>query len=195
MKDAVAVLEISARGHVVHPAEEIAILLAEHTLHLGRRPHVEFPLDAFRIGVLGGVEAAAGPGHVAPHVGQDPLGGTAHSLVPGHLPALEVEPGEQRVVVEHLLEVRGEPLGIHRVAGETAAEMILNATRSHALEARGHHLQRFAIAGLAVAAETEREAHGVGKLRGAAEAAVAGVEPGGDRLGGLGQQIAVEGAR
>ena len=46
---------------------------------------------------------------------------------------VEVKLRELRVVVEHLLEVRHKPAGVHGIARETAAELVVNAAGGHAL--------------------------------------------------------------
>ncbi len=48
---------------------------------------------------------------------------------PVDLPAVQVGAGEQRVVVEHLLEVGDEPAVVHRVAREAAAHLVVHAAR------------------------------------------------------------------
>ena len=52
-------------------------------------------------------------------------------MVARRLVGLQVEPGEERVVVEHLLEVRYEPVGVDGVAGEAAAEVVVDAPVGH----------------------------------------------------------------
>jgi hypothetical protein len=53
--------------------------------------------------------------------------------VPGpHAAGLGVEPEQLGVVVEHLLEVRDEPLAVDAVAGEAAAQVIVDAAAVHA---------------------------------------------------------------
>ena len=45
---------------------------------------------------------------------------------------------EQRLVVEHLLEVRDEPALVDGVAGEAAADVVVDAARRHRVERRRH---------------------------------------------------------
>ena len=45
-----------------------------------------------------------------------------------------VDPHEQRLVVEHLLEVRHEPLAVDGVASEAAADVVVHAARRHRVE-------------------------------------------------------------
>ena len=79
-------------------------------------------LDAVRVGVLRRGEPAAVERELAQHVVDGLLGDLAVALLADHLEAVEVRDGEQRVVVEHLLEVRHEPLVVDRVAVEAAAD-------------------------------------------------------------------------
>ena len=51
-----------------------------------------------------------------------------------HDPRVQVRGGEQRVVVEHLLEVRHEPAVVDRVAVEAAADEVVHPARRHAVE-------------------------------------------------------------
>ena len=117
---------------------------AERGGDLGRRPGREPALlvvavGAGRVGVLGRREAAFGLAQVAPDVGD----GLVHHLevarLAGHLPGVQVHGQQQRLVVEHLLEVGHEPLAVDGVAGEPAAEVVVDAARRHGVEAGGHH--------------------------------------------------------
>ncbi len=52
---------------------------------------------------------------------------------------MQVRAGEQRVVVEHLLEVGDHPAGVDRVAGEAAADLVVHpAARHRAQRVQGH---------------------------------------------------------
>ena len=53
---------------------------------------------------------------------------------------------ELGVVVEHLLEVRHEPVGIDRVAGEAAAEMVVDAALADARERVQHAVAQGPVA-------------------------------------------------
>ena len=67
----------------------------------------------------------------------------------GLAPGLGHQLEQQRVVVEHLLEMRHEPALVDAVAGEAAAEMIVDAALRDMGEGVRH---RFEQIGLAVAA-------------------------------------------
>ena len=83
---------------------------------------------------------------------------------------VQVRGDEQRVVVEHLLEVRHEPALVDRVAVEAAADEVVHAARGHRVERRASTMLELA------AAQQELERRGGRELRRAAEAAPARVE-------------------
>ena len=63
----------------------------------------------------------------------------------GGQPAVEVGRDEQGVVVEHLLEVRDEPHGVHAVAVEPAADLVVHPAERHSVE-RGRRRLELAAA-------------------------------------------------
>ena len=50
---------------------------------------------------------------------------------------MEVDARQQRLVVQHLLEVGHQPLAVDRVAGEPAADVVVHAARRHRVERGG----------------------------------------------------------
>ena len=82
---------------------------------------------------------------------------------------MQVRPCQQRVVVEHLLEVRDEPLRVDRVSREAPADLVVHASARHRPQGLRGHL---ALA----AAEQELDHRGGRELRRAAESAVVAVE-------------------
>ena len=127
-------------------------------LELLRRPDVEAPLLAFGVGVQRAVEAALGTAHLAQRPVQRALRHLAHALLAGDLPAVQVGAREQRVVVEHLLEVGDAPGGVDAVAVEAAADLVVDA-------AGGHVAQRLQRHRRARRAEQELDRAGGGELR------------------------------
>jgi hypothetical protein len=123
----------------------------ERAQQLGRRPLLLGPreretLDALGVRILSRGEAARGQAQLAKQVVERLLGDASVALVAGHDPRVQVRRREQRVVVEHLLEVRHEPLGIDRVAVEAAADEVVHAARRHPVERRDHHRERLLVA-------------------------------------------------
>src|SRR3954470_390052 len=85
-----------------------------------------------------GVEAACEPPPRGPQPAADPTERLVDPLLIkralGLLPNQAQQVDELRIVVEHLLEMRNEPARIGRVAGEPAAEMIVDAALGHRVE-------------------------------------------------------------
>ena len=131
-----------------------------------RRPREGEPFDAVGVGVLRRGEAAAFEAELAQRVLDRLLDDAAVALLAGHEPAVQVRGDEQRVVVEHLLEVRHEPLLVDGVAVEAAADEVVHAARRHAVERAAHEVER-------AGAEQELDRRRGRELRRAAEAAAA----------------------
>ena len=96
--------------------------------------------------------------------------------MPPLLPDLGHQIDEQRIVVEHLLEMRHQPALIDRIARITAAEVIINA----ALRDVDQRLFDSSDAWLDAAAQTELpekvQDHAIGEFRRPHQSAVIGVE-------------------
>ena len=106
-------------------------LRTQHFLDLRRLPDIEPALLALGIRVERREEAALGALHLPAH----PVEGRPRRLgaagIPGDPVRLEVRRNEQRVVVEHLLEVGNEPLAVGGVPVEPAAELIPEPAGGH----------------------------------------------------------------
>ena len=126
---------------VVELAADDEAVALEDVQELVRHVAVALPgereaLDAVRVGVLRRGEPAALERELAQHVVDGLLGDLAVALLADDLEAVQVADGEQRVVVEHLLEVRHEPLVVDRVAVEAAADDVVHAAERHLVERR-----------------------------------------------------------
>ena len=161
----------------------------EHGAHLVDGPGVEQPLVAVPVGarrvrVLGAGDAAARLPQVTQHV----LDGLGDDLAPAWLlqrrRRVGVHPHEQRLVVEHLLEVRHEPLPVDGVAGEPAADVVVHPAGRHRVEGDGDHLARRLVPRAEVPEQEQVEAHRRRELRGRAEAAPFAVERAAERTHG-----------
>ena len=104
----------------VAPNQAIAAsrVLAERSRSSATRPHVEAPLDALGVGVERRVEAALGPAHLAQRPVERVAADLPQARLAGELQAVQVGAREQRVVVEHLLEVRHRPGRVDAVAAK-----------------------------------------------------------------------------
>jgi hypothetical protein len=134
-------------------------------------------------------------GHLAPHVVECLLDDTTIERLPGGEPPVEVERGELGVVVEHLLEVRHEPLAVHRVAVEAPAELVVDAAAGHPVERELEHLEAARVCRAAPDAEHRLPGHGLRELGCLAEAAVALVELAAQPHVGPDQDVAAQPAR
>ena len=112
---------------------------AEHRADLVDRPCVEqtlvpVPVLVGRVGVLGREE----PARRVTQFAQDVLDGLLDDLLPAllaeHEIGVQVDADQQRLVVEHLLEVGDEPLLVDRVAGEAAADVVVHPAARHRVE-------------------------------------------------------------
>ncbi len=163
-------------------------------------PAVKLSLVPFAVGVLGGIESARRMRHVAQDVIKNVADGAGvirflrrgelresqtfsagrvrvsyNSLFRNQV-GVKVELRELRLVVEHFLEVRHEPFGIHRVTREPAAQRVVNAAGGHAIAGVQHHARGFIVVKTLRAAQQQRWQAGLRKFRRAAESAVARVE-------------------
>ncbi len=127
--------------------------------------------------------------HLAEHVVEGLLGHAPVLGLSGGQPAVEVERGELGIVVEHLLEVRHQPLSVHRVAMEAAAELVVHAAAGHPGQGVAQHLERARIAGPLPDAQDRLPGHRLRELGRLAEPAVALVELAGEAQVGAHQDI------
>ena len=100
------ILEIAFLRDAVMANHEGKFLSGEQFGKLGFGPAIEFAFVPFAIGILGGIPAAIGVGHItrqiAHHIAH--YGGVA--LFAADEVGIEVEVDELGVVVEHFLEMR-----------------------------------------------------------------------------------------
>ena len=72
--------------------------------------------------------------------------------MPPLLPNLGHQIDEQRIVVEHLLEMRHQPALVHRIAREAAAQMVVNAALAHPCESKRGGSEEAAVSGAGASA-------------------------------------------
>ena len=89
------------------------------------------PFLALAVGVEARVERAVGRAHLARQPADDAARDVGERGVAGRPREIGVEPEQRPVVVEHLLEVRDRPLGVHAVAAEAAAQLVVDAAVGH----------------------------------------------------------------
>src|SRR5579863_997733 len=96
--------------------------------------------------------------------------------VAGDLIDRQIEHDELRIVIKHLLEMRGEPLHVGGIAMEAPTELIVDPSPGHFSESQIDRLQIASLSGFLVMAQKEVERHRRRKFRSGAEAAVSLVE-------------------
>ena len=141
-----------------------------------RRPDEGQPLVPLRVGVLRRGQAALGQQQLALQVAERRLHDVAVARVARRHVAGQVRAGQERVVVEHLLEVRHEPDAVDGVAVEAPAELVVDAAVGHAVERDQGHLRRPRAGPPVPHAEQRREQRRRRELGRAAEAALLVVE-------------------
>jgi hypothetical protein len=124
------------------------------------RPDELATLHPFGVGVGGRVEAPLGGRQCGQQIVERGADDAREVGAAGDLPALRVGDGQERVVVERLLEVWDPPGVVCRVAVESTGELVVNSTRRHRLQRPRRHLQCLRVARAAVVAEQrpDREA-------------------------------------
>ena len=146
------------------------VLVAQRVGQLRPGPGVGEPLDAVGVRVQRRGEAAL----LGAQVSQQEVGGLqghpAGRLGPGRPPQVDVDAQQQRVVVQHLLEVRHDPLRVHGVAREAAGQLVVHAAGGH--RATGVLDQVESLAGTGCVAQQELQHHRRRELGRPAEAAV-----------------------
>ena len=171
-------LPIPQLRNVVERIEHLGALHTQHALDFIRRPHEEPALNPFGVRVGGRVEAALRRGHLPEDVVQCLAGDAAVVQLPGDLERLDVRARQERVVVEHLLEVGHEPLRVGRVARKPAADLVVHAASGHGVQRLADHVQRVGLVETAMDTHQKREPGGRRKLRRRAESAERSVEVG-----------------
>ncbi len=141
---------------------------AERVAQLRLSPDVVATLDTLRVGVECGVEPAFGPTHLAQRPGECLLAHPTHQRIAADLPAVQVGGNQQRVVIEHLLEVRDGPGRVDGVSSKAAADLVVDAAAGHRAQRAQRHLS-FSPR------EQELDQRCLRELRRAAETAVARV--------------------
>lgn len=181
LEDRGALFERALLGDAEISGGELGVLLPQYGAQLLRRPYVVRALGVpartvVAVRVQRGGEAALFGAQFADHevggLDGDPTG----QVRAGGPPQVGVGPAQQGVVVEHLLEVRHGPVRVHRIARESAAELVVDAAAGHRRAGRLRHFQGRRGAGARVVTEQEFQRHGRRELGRAAESAVHRVE-------------------
>ena len=90
------------------------------------RPREREPFHALGVSVLRGGEAAVDEPQLAEHVVERLLGHPPVALLARGRPGVEIRRGEECVVVQHLLEVRDQPVPVDGVPVEAATDEVVH---------------------------------------------------------------------
>ncbi len=187
-------LERADRGDPEQRGRPRPVVGAQHLGQLRRGPHRVAPLLALAVRVERRGEAALR----GAQVGDQEVAGLLRDPPPermaGGPPPMEVRPGEQRVVVQHLLEVRDDPVGVDGVPGEAAGQLVVDPAARHRLEGPLGHREGVGVPGARVVAQQVLQRHRRRELRRAPEPAAGRVVRRGQRPHRLGELGLVRGA-
>ena len=176
-------LKVAGGTHVVLHCK-IGSIRAQGLFDFGPRPDIELALLALRIGVERGGKGPLRRGHFA----GEPFHGLARALAEKLLAAALIGQRQQLqelcVVVKHLLEMRHQPALVHRVARKAAAEVIVNAALTHAIQRMLDRLEKARIAGACAGPPKHLQNRRLRKLGRAAQAAIDRIEHIADLLRG-----------
>src|SRR5690242_18455187 len=128
------VFKIPGFGHIEKVAEQCAIFGSKDLQDLVLGPNVEFSFLALAVGIFGRVEPSFRICHIANDVLECLFGNPSVKRKFSLLICVEINSSEQRIVVEHLFEMRNEPTRINRVTCEASAQMIVHSPARHLLQ-------------------------------------------------------------
>ena len=128
MKMPLSALEVGATVKAVVRRQHGKLFGAKQRGDLLTRPDIEAALFALRVGVVGGVIAAAVFTRRRLHFAYHPVGRLfGHApvqRVAGHRPGVGIQPEQGAVVIEHFFKMRNGPSLVGAVAGEAAAQLV-----------------------------------------------------------------------
>ncbi|GIW73141.1 MAG: hypothetical protein KatS3mg102_2683 [Planctomycetota bacterium] len=163
---------VAVRAHAVGAREQRPVLGPEHFEDLRPGPGVVPPLLALGLRVLGTVEPTRRVGQLPQHILERLARHLRPALAAGRLVRLQVGAREQRLVIEHLLEVRHQPALIHRVPRKPATQLIVDPPGRHPVARQQHLLHRTGQLHPRSNRQQKQPHHRLGKLRRPAEPAV-----------------------
>jgi hypothetical protein len=150
----------------------VAVLLAECLGQLRGRPRVGEALHPVGVRVQRGGQPAGRRGQIPEQELRGLVGDPAGQRVVGQPPQLGVDPQQQGVVIEHLLEMRHGPGVVHRIPGKAAGKLVVDAATGHLLAGVPDDLERLGVAGPLVVPQQKEQIHVRRELRRAPESAV-----------------------
>ena len=174
------VAEVRAGVKPVHAGRERAVVVVKDRDHLVARPEIVEPFATIDLRVLGALERALVGRHLAQDIFGSPAGDLGVKGVVAGPGGPRVHECQERVVIEHLLEVRHGPRRVNAVAVEPAGELVADPSHRHAVERVGENridgCGGRVVGGRGAHVQQEQQVRGLGKLGGGSKPAVESVE-------------------
>ncbi len=166
----VAPLEIAGRGHAEGPDGQLGFRRRQLCADGSLVPEVEGALGAFGVGVLTTIEPAFG----VLQLSQQVIGGLNGDAGKEGATALAAGTAggehQQRLVVEHLFEMRHQPPAVDRVAVDAEADLVVDASETDGAQGFKSHVPGLVVAETAGQAQQQFEVVGRGEPGWRAEA-------------------------
>ncbi len=188
----VVAFEVAGLRDVVGGRENLGILLTEDLANLPKGPDVELAFLPFAVGIERGCESAAFADHLTQQPGDGFVDALGEQRFMRFAPDFGEEVEQQRVIVEHLFEVRHEPALVDGVAREAAADVIIDAALADVAQRVDDGCLRRVVAVADGAAPEQPEETPLRKLRCAVEAAVRDVDRAHHARREIAQQVVVD---
>ena len=158
-------LKVSTDIHTPVAAGDLRVVRRQQREQLLAGPDEILALDPLGVRVGRGVKRPVGRLQTVQQVFAGFGGDAAKELVPRRAPAVEVERNQQRVVVEHLLEMRHEPDLVHGVAVKAPGQLVVNAALRHPAQRQREMLARARRVGRLRIERLTQDQLQVGRLR------------------------------
>src|SRR5450759_553946 len=151
------IAKIAVDVRIKRPASKIGILLCERTFNLVLAPKVKLALLTLAVGIYCRIERALRRSHLPSDKRKDFVCDSCVPVFPSSLKRLDISDPQERLVVQHLLEMGHQPLRVGRIAVEAKSYLLINAAQPHRLKRSFCHLKRFLTACAIPVSQEERE--------------------------------------
>ena len=94
------------------------------------------------VSILGRKKPAVRVTHFPGDIVKGLLNHASETTFPRKTPTIQINADELRIVVKHLLEMRDEPLTVHRIAVKPSLKMVIDPARGHCAQGMFHLLPR-----------------------------------------------------
>ena len=151
---------------VVAQTRDRRFFFGQDGLHLRPRPGEIVAIVVHRVvGILGGVKAATlAVTEPFIHPADDVAGHRGEEFRAGHLVGVDIILQQFGIVVAHLLEVRHDPVLVHRVAVKAAGELVIDAAAGHFLQSGDEDVAQLLVSRSAHIGQSEDRARRDGEI-------------------------------